>query len=148
MQVITPEFTRRAVGAASAASGQSRAQESAQGEGMDHFTLEMTDSPFQSVLRTLEHLKDTNPKEAMRLLKNVLSDKLFTSDIELSRLSTKMDEITEELRKRKPEEAFEAPVALNAAFTRGMHNMPAPAAAPSGPAFAPAGPGMSMGLAA
>ena len=150
MQVITPEFIQRAKNAPTTArSSQTAGQQTDSGEVMDHFTFDMADSPFQSVLRTIEKLIDTDPREAMRLLKTTLSDRLFTADAQLSRLSQAMDEIQEELRRQKPEESFETAIALQSAFTRGMHSLPAPQAAASsatapGVSQNPAAPGAAM----
>ncbi len=128
MFFIVPEFMRCAAGlpdGGEAKAGSRSGADAASGENgdkADALTLEMRDSPFASLMKYLETLMDTDPKEALRLLKTVLADKIFTAPRETARLAQTLDQIIIRLKDAVPTAA--------GAFLLSLHNISLPAMRP------------------
>jgi hypothetical protein len=140
MQNVTPIFMRHATGPAARQEHGSRTGTGVSERGA--LTFEFRDNPFESLVRKVSQLLDRDPKEALRLLKATLTDKIFTAPRELERLGDKLDETLLKLQEMKQQgpaadltgPAFAAAPALTSAFSREAFGLPAPEARPAAPA--------------
>jgi hypothetical protein len=146
MLSLTPEFMRHAL---PPSLRQGRDSDS-QADGVDAFTLEFRDNPFASLLRRVDKLMDTDPREALRLLKSTIAERAYTGKREISELKTRLDNTLERLRDEwKPEDngLGRAAPNLNNAFSRGALGLaPAQIAPSSAPAPAAPAPGIAPGM--
>ena len=142
MQTLVPVFMRHAAAAFAEQDHSSQTGINERGT----LTLEFRDNPFESLVRKVNQLLDRDPKEALRLLKTTLINKLFTAPRELERLGDKLDETLlklQEMKQQGPDAdltgpAFTGAPALTSAFARQAFGLPAPENKPAAPAPAPA----------
>jgi hypothetical protein len=129
MGELRPIFSRHALtGASSDAAVQGDALAGA-GTARDTFmTLEYKPNPFARLMKRIEVLLETNPREALRQLKHVRDDKIFTKAHEKIRIDAALERALLVVQDDKK---------LGNAFTLSALNMPsAPTAAHPHPGLA------------
>lgn len=108
--------------------------------GTDVLAFDYRDNPFADVIRKIDRLLDTDPGEALRLVRGTLGDRLYTAKSQIAALSGRLDLSLERVRlEKRPEDerGFDA-APLQNGFNRAVLGLSAVAAGRAVPAPAPA----------
>jgi hypothetical protein len=103
-----------------------QAGDAANGAEAHDFGLEFRENPFTSFMRKLRDMIERDPREAMRMVENARSAKIFTKSYEQEGIQKAKDRIIEALSHEKPEGS------LAHQFLRSVLDASAPA--PASPA--------------
>lgn len=117
-------------------------------EGMDVLTFEYEDNPFTSFMKKLETLMETDPQEALRLIRLAIADEVFERKSQLKKLSETLDEALDlSLQERERDDVLSRFQPEQGRpqkdFFKAAYHMPAAAEEPSAksrPSFSPAPP--------
>lgn len=108
--------------------------------GADVLAFDYRDNPFTGLIRKIDRLMDSDPREALRLVRGTLGDRLYTAKSQISALSGRLDLSLERVRLEKtPEEdrVFDDAPSLQSGFGRAVFGLSAVAAGRGVPAPAP-----------
>lgn len=104
MSGLKSEFTKHAAFSAAINGAAHQTDTQSDADSMDVLTFEYEDNPFTSFIKKLETLMETDPQEALRLIRLAIADEVFERKSQLKKLSETLDEATELCQQeREPE---------------------------------------------